>query len=93
MVTIIDFVVELFTSIITLIITFITDVFLGVGPLTAILFLVGSALTTVAVGYFSLLAAGSALNLLTGWGASAREEASANPDAQSGSSNNMSETR
>ncbi|WP_303704027.1 hypothetical protein [Haloquadratum walsbyi] len=43
------------------------------------------------MGYFSLLAAGSALNALTGWGVSACEEVSAQPDTES--NENMSEAR
>ncbi|ADQ66135.1 hypothetical protein GL213_02660 [Halogeometricum borinquense] len=71
MVTLIDFVIELVTSIVRLVLTFIFDVFLGVGPISALSFLFGAAFVTaasLALGYFVL---GAALNSVSGFGASA----------------------
>ncbi|WP_336024397.1 hypothetical protein [Halobellus salinisoli] len=73
MVTVIDFVVQLLTSIVGLVDIFLTDVVLGVDPITAISFLVGAGLTTFAVGFFGYLVLGALVNLLTGLGSSARE--------------------
>jgi hypothetical protein len=76
MVTIVDFVVELVVSVFDLVRIFLLEVFLGVDPLTAVLFLVGGGLTTAAVAGFGYLAVGAALNQLTGSGASARDSPS-----------------
>jgi len=75
MVTVIDFVVQLLTSIVDLVQIFLADVLLGVDPITAISFLVGAGLTTFAVVFFGYLVLGAAVNQLTGLGSSARESA------------------
>ncbi|WP_049985135.1 hypothetical protein [Halobellus rufus] len=72
MVTVIDFVVQLLTSIVSLVQIFLTDVLLGVDPITAISFLVGAGLTTFAVVFFGYLVLGALVNQLTGLGSSAR---------------------
>ncbi|MFD1685482.1 hypothetical protein [Halobellus litoreus] len=73
MVTVIDFVVQLLTSVVSLVEIFLTDVLLGVDPITAISFLVGAGLTTAAVAVLGYLALGALVNQLTGLGSSARE--------------------
>lgn len=73
MVTVIDFVVQLLTSIIGLVQIFLADVLLGVDPITAISFLVGAGLTTFAVVFFGYLVLGALVNQITGLGSSARE--------------------
>jgi hypothetical protein len=65
MVTLIEFANMLVMSIIELVITFGTEVFLGVDPITAAIFVVGGALTTAAVGFFGLLVAGAAVDAVT----------------------------
>ncbi|MFB6252481.1 MAG: hypothetical protein ABEI27_12505 [Halobellus sp.] len=79
MVSILGFVVQLFTSVFDLVVIFFSDVLLGVDPLTAISFLVGAGLTTATVAYFAYLVAGAALNLLTGAGSSAQESEPKHP--------------
>ncbi|RLM56452.1 hypothetical protein DVK02_08040 [Halobellus sp. Atlit-31R] len=79
MVSVIGFIVQLVTSIVTLVRTFLFEVFLGVDPLTAVLFLVGGGLTTAAVAYFGYLVLGALLNLLTGMGSSARDSSPNRP--------------
>ena len=73
MVTVIDFVVQLLTSVVSLVEIFLTDVLLGVDPITAISFLVGAGLTTAAVAVLGYLALGALVNQRTGLGSSARE--------------------
>ena len=73
MVTVIDFVAQLLTSIVGLVEIFLTDVLLGVDPITALSFLIGAGLTTAAVVFFAYLALGAVVNQLTGLGSSARE--------------------
>jgi len=73
MVTVIDFVAQLLTSIVGLVEIFLADVLLGVDPITALSFLVGAGLTTAAVAFFAYLALGALVNQLTGLGSSARE--------------------
>ncbi|QCC46622.1 hypothetical protein [Halobellus limi] len=73
MVTVIDFVVQLLTSVVSLVEIFLTDVLLGVDPITAISFLVGAGLTAAAVVALAYLALGALVNQLTGLGSSARE--------------------
>jgi hypothetical protein len=73
MVTVIDFVVQLLTSVVSLVEIFLADVLLGVDPITAISFLVGAGLTTAAVAVLGYLALGALVNQLTGLGSSARE--------------------
>ena len=75
MVTVLDFVVQLLTSVVGLVEIFLTDVLLGVDPITAVSFLVGAALTTAAVVFFGYLVVGALVNQLTGLGSSARESA------------------
>jgi hypothetical protein len=75
MVTVIDFVVQLLTSVVSLVEIFLTDVLLGVDPITALSFLIGAGLTTAAVVFFAYLILGALVNQLTGLGASARETA------------------
>ncbi|MFD1597982.1 hypothetical protein [Halobellus rarus] len=75
MVTVIDFVVQLLTSVVSLVEIFLTDVLLGVDPITALSFLIGAGLTTAAVVFFAYLALGALVNQLTGLGSSARESA------------------
>jgi hypothetical protein len=66
MVTFAEFARMLIQSIIDLVVTFAGEVFLGVDPLTAAVFLVGGALTTIAVGVFGALVLGAAVDALTG---------------------------
>jgi len=66
MVTFAEFARMLIQSIIDLVVTFAGEVFLGVDPLTAAIFLVGGALTTIAVGVFGALVLGAAVDALTG---------------------------
>jgi hypothetical protein len=70
MVTVLEFVSMLLQSVLDLVVTFVTEVFLGVDPLTSISFLVGGALTTVSVAVFGYLVVGAAVNALTGGGVS-----------------------
>ena len=79
MVSVIDFIVQLVTSIVTLVRTFLFEVFLGVDPLTAVLFLFGGGLTTAAVLYFTYLTLGALVNQVTGLGSSARESSPNRP--------------
>ncbi|WP_144905292.1 hypothetical protein [Halobellus captivus] len=79
MVTVIDFVAELLTSIVGLVQIFLFDVLLGVDPITALSFLVGGALTTAAVAFFGYLALGALVNQLTGLGASAPDSSPGRP--------------
>lgn len=71
MVTVIDFVTQLLTSLLELVITFVFDVFLGVDPLSAVAVLVGAALVGASSLFFGYLVLGAALNALTGFGSSA----------------------
>lgn len=73
MVTVIDFVVQLLTSIVDLAVTFVFDVFLGVDPLSAVSFLFGVAFVGGASLAITYLALGAALNGVSGFGSSARE--------------------
>jgi hypothetical protein len=66
MVSLTEFVFMLGMSIIELVVTFATEVFLGVDPITAVIFLVGGALTTAAVGFFGVLVMGAAIDAVTG---------------------------
>ena len=66
MVTFAEFARMLIQSIIDLVVTFAGEVFLGVDPVTAAVFLVGGALTTIAVGVFGALVLGAAVDALTG---------------------------
>ena len=73
MMTLVDFIIELALSTLQLVSTFVTEVFLGVGLITAMIFVIGAVLTTVTVGYSSLLLGGTMLTAFTDWGGSARE--------------------
>ncbi|SFR62504.1 hypothetical protein SAMN04487947_2980 [Halogeometricum rufum] len=73
MVTVIDFVVELLTSVVNLVLTFVFDVFLGVDPLSAVAFLFGAGFVLAASAVFGYLTVGALVNALTGFGSSARE--------------------
>jgi len=75
MVTVIDFVAQLLTSVVDLVDIFLFDVLLGVDPITAVSFLVGAGLTTATIAFFAYLALGAFVNALTGLGASAPESA------------------
>jgi hypothetical protein len=66
MVTPTEFVSMLVMSIIELVVTFAAEVFLGVDPITAAIFLVGGALTTAAVAIFGVLVLGAAVDAVTG---------------------------
>jgi len=66
MVTPTEFVSMLLRSIIELVVTFAAEVFLGVDPITAAIFLVGGALTTAAVAIFGVLVLGAAVDAVTG---------------------------
>jgi hypothetical protein len=61
-----EFVSMLVMSIIELVVTFAAEVFLGVDPITAAIFLVGGALTTAAVAIFGVLVLGAAVDAVTG---------------------------
>ncbi|MGQ4556770.1 hypothetical protein [Halobellus sp. GM3] len=76
MVTVIDFVAQLLTSIVDLVRIFLFEVLLGVDPITSVSFLVGAVLTTGAVAFFAYLVLGALVNQLTGLGASAPDAAS-----------------
>ncbi|PSQ05722.1 hypothetical protein BRC97_08480 [Halobacteriales archaeon QS_6_71_20] len=73
MVTVIDFLVRLVTSVLDLIVIFVTRVALS-DPLTFVSFLVGAALTTASVGVLGYLALG----------ALARELGIGGPETESG---------
>jgi hypothetical protein len=66
MVTPTEFVSMLVMSIIELVVTFAAEVFLGVDPITAAIFVAGAALTTAAVGIFGVLVLGAAVDAVTG---------------------------
>jgi len=66
MVTFTEFARMLVMSIIELVVTFAGEVFLGVDPITAAIFLIGGALTTVAVAVFGILVVGAAVDAITG---------------------------
>ena len=71
MVTVIDFVVELLTSVFQLAQTFVFDVFLAGSPLSAVTFLMGALLVGFSALFFGYLVLGAALNAVTGFGSSA----------------------
>ena len=73
MVTVIDFVVELLTSVLDLVLTFVFDVFLGVDPISAVSILFGVLFVGGASVVFGYLTVGALVNALTGFGSSARE--------------------